>query len=148
MKLRGQGSLEYLIIIAAVLAIAAIVVLFLTGAFTSTSATGGISVCKDSASKCATEKATSIGATCAYCTTGCLKNGVDVVNTLTNASGTKFNIGESYCKIGQADRISAGATGCGNGIVEAWETCDGTLKTACTNPLLPNCNSTCYNCVA
>ena len=33
---KGQGSLEYLIIIVAVLAIAAIVVLFLTGVFGNT----------------------------------------------------------------------------------------------------------------
>ena len=64
MKMKGQGSLEYLIIIAAVLAIAAIVVLFLTGAFTGASSTGDLSLCKDAASKCATELATSASITC------------------------------------------------------------------------------------
>ena len=48
----GQGALEYLIIVAAVLAIAAIVVLFLTGAFQSTSS--DIGACKAQAASCAT----------------------------------------------------------------------------------------------
>jgi|GEM_PF-5142173 len=70
MKLnRGQGSLEYLIIIAAVLAIAAIVVLFLTGAFKQTGA--GVSACKQAASRCNTEQATSTGAVCDYCVSAC-----------------------------------------------------------------------------
>jgi len=64
MKLKGQGSLEYLIIIAAVLAIAAIVVLFLTGAFTGASSTGDISNCKTAAAQCATEIATSASQVC------------------------------------------------------------------------------------
>ena len=55
---RAQGSLEYLIIIAAVLAIAAIVVLFMTGAFKSSSTTAKISECKTEAARCANTLAT------------------------------------------------------------------------------------------
>jgi hypothetical protein len=47
---KAQGALEYLIIIAAVLAIAAIVVLFLTGAFSSTK--GDLSRCRATTSTC------------------------------------------------------------------------------------------------
>ncbi len=50
-KEKGQGSLEYLIIIAAVLAIAAIVVLFLTGAFKQTGK--DVAACKQAAGSCA-----------------------------------------------------------------------------------------------
>lgn len=66
---KGQGALEYLIIIAAVLAIAAIVVLFITNAFQSTNTS--LSECKTAAAKCATELATSEGASCPYCATDC-----------------------------------------------------------------------------
>ena len=66
----GQGALEYLIIVAAVLAIAAIVVLFLTGAFQSTNQ--DITACKLAASTCATELATSNNqAECTYCADDC-----------------------------------------------------------------------------
>ena len=70
---RGQGSLEYLIIVAAVLAIAAVVVLFLSGAFTSTQASGNVAKCKNEASNCATSLigaasgATCSAASCADC---------------------------------------------------------------------------------
>jgi hypothetical protein len=144
MKLRGQGSLEYLIIIAAVLAIAAIVVLFLTGAFTSTTSTGGISVCKESASKCATERATSVGATCSYCNTACQEaDGTDIVNTIT-FGGIDYKIGTELCKVGKADWISSGATACGDGIVEDWEACE--TDSDCTDPAMPTC--TACACVA
>ncbi len=55
---KAQGSLEYLIIIAAVLAIAAIVVLFMTGAVKSSSTTAKISGCKTEAARCANTLAT------------------------------------------------------------------------------------------
>ncbi|MEM0372334.1 MAG: class III signal peptide-containing protein [archaeon] len=93
MKMKGQGSLEYLIIIAAVLAIAAIVVLFLTGAFTGARVTGDASKCKTAASQCATELATSTGATCSYCEGVC--EGVASSNTNLYADG------EAACKAGQ-----------------------------------------------
>jgi uncharacterized protein (UPF0333 family) len=51
---KGQGSLEYLIIVAAVLAIAAIVVLFLTGAFQAQQVSGELGKCKVAAASCNT----------------------------------------------------------------------------------------------
>ncbi len=69
---KGQGSLEYLIIVAAVLAIAAIVVLFLTGAFQSQQTSASIAACKTAAGSCANDLATSAGqAKCGSCDTSC-----------------------------------------------------------------------------
>ncbi|MFH0986431.1 MAG: PQQ-binding-like beta-propeller repeat protein [Candidatus Micrarchaeota archaeon] len=62
---RAQGSLEYLIIIAAVIAVAAIVVLFLTGS--SGTVNTDVSLCKQAASDCSVEIATSPGSPCSYC---------------------------------------------------------------------------------
>lgn len=43
---KGQGSLEYLIIVAAVLAVAAIVVLFVTGAIGTSRSSGDLNACR------------------------------------------------------------------------------------------------------
>ena len=87
---KGQGSLEYLIIIAAVLAIAAIVVLFLTGAFSGTDTDS--SECKTAAAKCAVDQVTSPGATCGFCEAAC--------------SGLSVFANDS-CKAGQPENISS-----------------------------------------
>jgi hypothetical protein len=68
---KAQGALEYLIIIAAVLAIAAIVVLFLTGAFRGASGGGDIAKCRLSAANCASANATG-GGSVLGCQTSCL----------------------------------------------------------------------------
>ena len=91
----GQGALEYLIIVAAVLAIAAIVVLFLTGAFQSTNQ--DVTACKLAASTCGTELATSNGnAPCAYCTTDC----PDTNETIKVADG--YSSPRDACKQGKS----------------------------------------------
>ena len=72
-KNNAQGSLEYLIIIAAVLAIAALVILFVTGSFGASKSSADISKCKAAASKCGVEKATSQQAPCTYCESACPK---------------------------------------------------------------------------
>ena len=46
---KGQGSLEYLIIVAAVLAVAAIVIMFVTGALGGSREAGNINQCRASA---------------------------------------------------------------------------------------------------
>jgi len=68
---KAQGALEYLIIIAAVLAIAAIVVLFLTGAFKGATGGGNIAKCRLSASTCANNIATGVYASTASCAAPC-----------------------------------------------------------------------------
>lgn len=95
----GQGALEYLIIVAAVLAIAAIVVLFLTGAFRGTKAGASVSECKAAASQCATDLATTTGATCDYCVEKC--EGVGV-----STDTSKYADTVAACKAGAADYIS------------------------------------------
>ena len=74
---KAQGSLEYLIIIAAVLAISAIVVLFVTGAFGGASSSKDISLCKATASNCGNRLAGSPGSTCSECETSCASGSSD-----------------------------------------------------------------------
>ncbi len=50
---KGQGALEYLIIVAAVLAIAAVVIVIISGAFTGGRATATVSEMQTDASRCA-----------------------------------------------------------------------------------------------
>ena len=81
---KAQGALEYLIIIAAVLAIAAIVVLFLTGAFTGASGGGDLAKCRLAASTCASNIGSGVYASNASCVTSCIgacgdPRGYDVV---------------------------------------------------------------------
>ena len=73
---KGQGSLEYLIIIAAVLAISAIVVLFVTGAFSGAGAAKDVSLCKSVASNCGNKLATG-GSACVECEEACAPGGRD-----------------------------------------------------------------------
>jgi len=97
---KGQGSLEYLIIIAAVLAIAAIVVLFLTGAFKSSG--GDVAACKAAAASCANDLATSNNqAPCAYCDTQC-----DATMGVTG-----YDDAIQACKAGDPEAIYNNATG-------------------------------------
>ena len=69
--MKAQGALEYLIIIAAVLAIAAIVVLFITGAFRGATGGGDIAKCRLAASTCASNIASGVYATNASCVSPC-----------------------------------------------------------------------------
>ena len=89
MKMKAQGSLEYLIIVAAVLAIGAIVILFLTGVFGAGKSSADLTLCKDAAAKCGIERATSSNPPCEYCNKAC------------SALPTKI----MTCKEGKADEI-------------------------------------------
>jgi hypothetical protein len=75
---KAQGALEYLIIIAAVLAIAAIVVLFITGAFKGATGGGDIAKCRLAATTCAGNLATGVypGPTCPVtaCVAACVNS--------------------------------------------------------------------------
>ncbi|MFH0986806.1 MAG: carboxypeptidase-like regulatory domain-containing protein [Candidatus Micrarchaeota archaeon] len=94
-KKKAQGSLEYLIILAAVIAVAALVVLFLTGASSTGTRIGDITLCKDASSKCAVEIATSPGAPCSYCDEECPSGYIDECKA--GAPGDVF-----YCEAGMA----------------------------------------------
>ncbi len=69
--MKGQGALEYLIIIAAVLGISAVVVLFVGGAFIGSSGGADLSKCRLAAANCQKDMATGLSSTCPYCDTAC-----------------------------------------------------------------------------
>src|SRR3990172_3306113 len=98
---KGQGSLEYLIIIAAVLALVSLVVLFLTGAF-SQSATGAkFAECRNTALKCYNLHLATPTDPCTFCDTQCKdKAGVEL-----------FPGAAAYCKAGDYEQIYEGNTG-------------------------------------
>ena len=74
---KAQGSLEYLIIIAAVLAIAAVVVMYLSGVFGGTGASW--SRCRETASNCAAMQVAGPFDCGEMCAAGCLMtNGSDI----------------------------------------------------------------------
>ncbi len=90
---KAQGALEYLIIIAAVLAIAAIVVLFLTGAFRGATGGGDIAKCRLAASTCASNIASGVYLNNASCVTPCIgacadASGKDVIASLITVDST------------------------------------------------------------
>jgi uncharacterized protein (UPF0333 family) len=117
---KAQGALEYLIIIAAVLAVAAVVVLFLSRASASPLASGGYSACKNQAASCglrlATAGAGTTGTICqADCMTACTNTkGNDVVSGVAITQANK----DTTCKVdgaGTATGCSKCTTGSGTG---------------------------------
>ena len=116
---KAQGALEYLIIIAAVLAIAAIVVLFLTGAFKSSVSSGGYSVCKNQASSCNLKLAT--GGTKAACYADCLTACKDTAGF--DAVSKAVVISATSCTALGYPSSGASADGCNycvNGTTSGW----------------------------
>ena len=77
--MKAQGALEYLIIVSAVLAIAAMVVLVLTGSFDTTLKFGNLSKCKVAASNCNVEMATTIISQCSFCEADCANLGGNLI---------------------------------------------------------------------
>jgi len=111
---KAQGALEYLIIIAAVLAIAAIVVLFLTSAYKATG--GDLQKCRLSATTCKTSMDTGTYRSYSTCIPGCISAcadaaGFDVLNAtikVTQAScvrGTTGAYGCAYCSEGNVTLV-------------------------------------------
>jgi len=99
---KAQGALEYLIIIAAVLAIAAIVVLFLTGAFKGAVGGGDIAKCRLAAATCASNIASGVYTTAGACTPSCIAAcanaaGYDVMATGVKVTGTTCPVGTFAC---------------------------------------------------
>jgi hypothetical protein len=99
--MRAQGALEYLIIIAAVLGISAIVVLFVTGAFTASSSGADISKCRLAAANCQRDLALGLGISCAQCDDACkvASTGKEVLFGTT-----------AVCKTGKTSSIAKGLT--------------------------------------
>jgi len=94
-----------LIIIAAVLAIAAIVVLFLTGAFTATTGSGDVGVCKQVASACAVELATSSSTECSD--TLCNISECQGLGVSSASDCSAYTTAVAACKAGKPDCIVA-----------------------------------------
>lgn len=95
---KAQGALEYLIIIAAVLGISAVVVLFVTGVFTGSSSGAGISGCRMAASNCGKDLTLGVGTSCQYCEAAC-----------KDATGKEVIAGAiTACKAGRVSSIAAG----------------------------------------
>jgi len=79
--MQAQGALEYLIIIAAVLGISAVVVLFVGGAFIGSSGGADLSKCRLAAANCQKDMAMGLSSTCPTCNTACLDSrGNDVLS--------------------------------------------------------------------
>jgi len=119
MMRKAQGALEYLIIIAAVLAIAAIVVLFLTGAFKSPLSSATYSACKQQTSACSMKLST--GATQANCQADCITactntKGNDAV--ATGVAITQANK-DTTCAVGGTG-TATGCSKCTTGVTTGW----------------------------
>ena len=113
---KAQGALEYLIIIAAVLAIAAIVVLFITGAFKSSSGGSSMASCRVAAASCQQNLVTGVYSNNSACLTSCIGACVDssgkdlLAPTITVDTSTCVVGGTATacarCRVGNASAIS------------------------------------------
>lgn len=104
----GQGSLEYLIITAAVLAIAAVVILFLTGAFGQAGTGASIAACQSATSDCLNKVAT-LGAANAvtYCQTVCGNGCTDARTGQPIAHDASNKTAAQYCAEGNLPGLNA-----------------------------------------
>jgi hypothetical protein len=118
---KAQGSLEYMIIIAVVLAVSAVVVTYMTNAMAGQKTSVSISSCKQAAIDCKSSKMLSPNDPCIACNTAC-----------KDSSGIELFDGATYCcTAGRPDMIYPNSTGCGAGYTTT--TCsDGTLKANCS----------------
>jgi len=110
--MRAQGALEYLIIIAAVLGISAVVVLFVSGAFTSSTAGADIAKCRLAAANCQRDLTLGLGTSCIQCEAACKDSaGKDLLSGIVEPCGLAC----TQCKQGLTIGGSIG-TGGGTGI--------------------------------
>jgi len=110
--MRAQGSLEYMVIIAAVLGIAAIVILYTSGVIGTQTTSVSIGVCKQAAEKCKLSRMTAPADPCTSCISACASTTVTSCSQSETAKGvSRGAIG--CCKKGESDQIYEGATGCG-----------------------------------
>ena len=113
--MRAQGSLEYMVIIAVVLGIAAIVILYASGIIGTQKTSVFIGVCKQAAEKCKLSKMTAPADPCTSCISACANTTVNSCSQPEATKGvSKGAIG--CCKKGLSDQIYPGSTGCGTAI--------------------------------
>jgi hypothetical protein len=114
---RAQAGLEYLIIIAAVIGIAAVVVYTLSGVMSSQSSSASIAACKQAAVDCKGSRMLSPGDPCSSCLSAC-KN---------PATGKDIFAGASLCcNRTESNKIYAGSLECpctSNSECEGGKTC-------------------------
>ena len=131
--MKGQSSLELMIILAVALGLAAIVIMFLTSAPSSSLAVGNLNECRVAAAQCQTALLTSASAQCGFCEGACTRNGWDL-------SGDREGCGQAceLCKQGNPksldsmeqappegrEREEREEAVCGNGILEGDEECE------------------------
>jgi len=98
---RAQGSLEYLILIAVVLAIISVVTMIAVGYIGSQQGKYSYNTCKNAAANCKAALAANPNDKCGYCDTEC-----------KNPDGTDISTKASTCcKMGKPDSVYEGATG-------------------------------------
>lgn len=112
---RGQGSLEYLIIIAAVLAISAVVVLFLTGAFGGTQSSAKLNECKSAAAQCLSSHLLSPNDPCVICDTACTDNAGNDILTGQPSDRSDTLSGVYFCSQGKPEEVYPRGTAGGPG---------------------------------
>lgn len=126
---KAQGSFEYLIIASAVLAIASVTVLFLTGIFGGSQSTASFGACMDAASLCKASKMVSPEDPCPQCDISCAgtsgtAGGKDIMTNNTGCGGACY-----LCKRGEPGRISNVVTphelSSGSGLVGLWHFNEG-----------------------
>jgi hypothetical protein len=105
--MKAQGSLEYLIIIAAVLAIAAVTVTFMSGVFGTSSKSANIALCRQAAASCDNKLATGVSKSCPECEESC-------INPITRRDvigGTiECGVGCLFCKQGKVFDVTGQST--------------------------------------
>ncbi len=118
-KSRAQGSLEYLMVVAVILAVAGIVVYFVANSSGKSVTDSNFAECKKAANQCQGSRLLAPNDPCLFCEKACTVNGKDILE------GTGFSAVE-LCKQGDSESIyKRKVSGCGNGELEEGEVCDG-----------------------
>ncbi len=100
MIMKGQGSLEYLIILAVILGVAAIVIFFVTGATGAAIEQGTMNKCREATAQCASLL---FGGSydCTFCEEACIDTGGYDIISGTEGSGTACEL----CKAGETNEL-------------------------------------------
>jgi len=110
--MRGQGALEYMIIIAAVLGISAVVVLFITGVFTGSTGGADLSKCRLAAANCQRDLTLGLGTSCMQCEAACKgASGKDLLDGTTGACGLACQQCKQGTPVGGGSGPSIGLVG-------------------------------------
>jgi len=119
---RAQGSLEYMVIIAVILAISSIVIVYTTGIIGGQKTSVSISSCKQASIDCKLSKMGSPTDPCTACDTSC-----------KTSAGVELFDGATYCcNHALPDMVFEDSGGCGGGY--STTTCyDGTVKMTCSS---------------